>query len=146
MPSPMTCRGTPLRRSNNQHPGVPMSYGNELSSSDNNGTLSRQELSSSLQEISRELEGLRSEIEKVGTVAQQIDAIAKQTNLLALNATIEAARAGEAGKGFAVVAGEVKNLSGQTAAATAEISSVLQSLTKRTQHLGQLVEKAISSV
>jgi len=36
-------------------------------------------------------------------------------------------------------------LSGQTAA-TAEISSVLQSLTKRTQHLGQLVEKAISSV
>ena len=70
----------------------------------------------------------------------------KQTNLLALNATIEAARAGEAGKGFAVVAGEVKNLSGQTAAATAEISSVLQSLTKRTQHLGQLVEKAISSV
>ena len=96
-----------------------MSYGNELSSSDNNGTLSRQELSSSLQEISRELEGLRSEIEKVGTVAQQIDAIAKQTNLLALNATIEAARAGEAGKGFAVVAGEVKNLSGQTAAATA---------------------------
>jgi methyl-accepting chemotaxis protein len=123
-----------------------MSYGNEFSSSDNNGTLSRQELSSSLQEISRELEGLRSEIEKVGTVAQQIDAIAKQTNLLALNATIEAARAGEAGKGFAVVAGEVKNLSGQTAAATAEISSVLQSLTKRTQHLGQLVEKAISSV
>jgi methyl-accepting chemotaxis protein len=146
MPSPMTCRGTPPWRSNNQHPGVPMSYGNELSSSDNNGTLSRQELSSSLQEISRELEGLRSEIEKVGTVAQQIDAIAKQTNLLALNATIEAARAGEAGKGFAVVAGEVKNLSGQTAAATAEISSVLQSLTKRTQHLGQLVEKAIGSV
>ena len=54
-----------------------MAYGNELSSSDNNGTLSRQELSSSLQEISRELEGLRSEIEKVGTVAQQIDAIAQ---------------------------------------------------------------------
>jgi methyl-accepting chemotaxis protein len=75
-------------------------------------------------------------------VAQQIDAIAKQTNLLALNATIEAARAGEAGKGFAVVAGEVKNLSGQTAAATAEISSVLQSLTKRTQHLTNLVDKA----
>jgi methyl-accepting chemotaxis protein len=123
-----------------------MSNGNYNLSPEGTGALSRNELSASLQEISRELEGLRSEIEKVGTVAQQIDAIAKQTNLLALNATIEAARAGEAGKGFAVVAGEVKNLSGQTAAATAEISSVLQSLTKRTQHLGQLVEKAIGSV
>ena len=84
--------------------------------------------------------------QEIGAVVKTITSIAEQTNLLALNATIEAARAGEAGKGFAVVAGEVKNLSGQTAAATAEISSVLQSLTKRTQHLGQLVEKAISSV
>src|SRR4051794_1121682 len=113
----MVSRVVSPRRPETQPPGVnSMSYGNELSASDNAGTLSRQELSASLQEISRELEGLRSEIEKVGTVAQQIDAIAKQTNLLALNATIEAARAGEAGKGFAVVAGEVKNLSGQTAA------------------------------
>ena len=74
-----------------------------------------------LREIMTQLAGLGEEISKVGTVAQQIDAIAKQTNLLALNATIEVARAGEAGKGFAVVAGEVKNLSGQTAAATAEM-------------------------
>lgn len=81
---------------------------------------------------------------RIGEVVRLISAIAGQTNLLALNATIEAARAGEAGKGFAVVAGEVKNLSGQTAAATAEISAVLQSLTKRTQHLGQLVERAIT--
>ncbi len=106
----------------------------------------RNDLAASLQEIARELAGLRAEIEKVGTVAQQIDAIAKQTNLLALNATIEAARAGDAGRGFAVVAGEVKNLSGQTGAATGEISNVLQSLTKRTQHLGNLVERVIASV
>ena len=105
---------------------------------------SRSDLSAALTQIRQELDGLRTEIEKVGTVAQQIDAIAKQTNLLALNATIEAARAGEAGRGFAVVAGEVKNLSGQTAAATGEISGVLQSLTKRTQHLNQLVERALA--
>lgn len=60
--------------------------------------------------------------ERIGEVVRLIGDIAGQTNLLALNATIEAARAGEAGKGFAVVASEVKNLAGQTAKATEEIS------------------------
>nr|WP_279639179.1 HAMP domain-containing methyl-accepting chemotaxis protein [Sphingomicrobium sediminis] len=55
----------------------------------------------------------------VGNMVGMIDDVAKKTGLLALNATIEAARAGEAGRGFAVVAGEVKDLSEQTAKATA---------------------------
>lgn len=65
---------------------------------------------------------LRACADQIGSIVSVIDTIAGQTNLLALNATIESARAGEAGRGFAVVAQEVKQLAGQTAKATADIS------------------------
>lgn len=59
----------------------------------------------------------------MSSIVEMIQGIASQINMLALNATIESARAGEAGKGFAVVANEVKNLAGQAASATKNISS-----------------------
>jgi methyl-accepting chemotaxis protein len=65
---------------------------------------------------------------EINSVVELVQSIAAQTNLLALNATIEAARAGEAGKGFAVVAGEVKELAGQTAKATGDISSRVEAI------------------
>jgi len=65
---------------------------------------------------------------EIGQVIKVITSIAQQTNLLALNATIEAARAGEAGKGFAVVASEVKELARETARATEDISSKIESI------------------
>ncbi len=74
------------------------------------------------------MQGLTEATSRIGDVVRLISDIAGQTNLLALNATIEAARAGEAGKGFAVVAGEVKVLAAQTAKATAEIGSQIETM------------------
>jgi methyl-accepting chemotaxis protein len=70
--------------------------------------------------------------EQIGEIVRTIQAIAEQTNLLALNATIEAARAGEAGKGFAVVASEVKDLAQETATATTNISTLVETIQSET--------------
>lgn len=71
---------------------------------------------------------------EISKVTEAITEISEQTNLLALNATIEAARAGEAGKGFAVVANEIKELAKQTADATLDIRSKIESIQNSTNH------------
>lgn len=79
--------------------------------------------------------------EDISTVTETITSISAQTNLLALNATIEAARAGVAGKGFAVVANEIKTLAEQTASATGEIKTKVNSIQNATVQAIQDIEK-----
>ncbi len=77
---------------------------------------------------SEKVDALGKAAAEISKVTQAITEISDQTNLLALNATIEAARAGDAGKGFAVVANEIKELAKQTAAATGEIRTSIESI------------------
>jgi methyl-accepting chemotaxis protein len=83
---------------------------------------------SDVEATSKDVESVAQTAARINDVVKLIGEIASQTNLLALNATIEAARAGEAGKGFAVVASEVKNLAGQAAKATEEITAQIAAL------------------
>lgn len=83
-------------------------------------------------ESSEKIATLGTAADEIGKVISLIQDIADQTNLLALNATIEAARAGDAGRGFSVVAAEVKELAKQTALATHDIRTKIQTIQSST--------------
>lgn len=86
------------------------------------------------QSASQRVDELGSAAAQISKVTEAITEISAQTNLLALNATIEAARAGEAGKGFAVVANEIKDLAKQTAEATLDIRSKIETIQDSTNN------------
>jgi len=83
--------------------------------------------------VTGQIQSLGQAAQEIGKVIETINEISAQTNLLALNATIEAARAGAAGKGFAVVANEIKTLAQQTANATEDIRTRIESVQSSTR-------------
>jgi methyl-accepting chemotaxis protein len=96
--------------------------------------------------IREKVGALSSCTDEISRVVQLIQDIAEQTNMLALNATIEAARAGEAGKGFSVVAGEVKNLAGQTATATTDITQQVDVIQGSVREVAQAIHDLVETV
>ena len=64
-------------------------------------------------------------------VRDRISKIARTIRLISLNARVEAARAGEAGRAFGVIADEVKGLSEQTQAASADMGAAIEAILHR---------------
>ena len=125
----------------------------EAASAGNEATKLGNEASSKMnlvQEISqqalKEMTNLNEKMKEIIKVINLITDIANQTNLLALNAAIEAARAGEHGRGFAVVAGEVKNLAGESKAATRNIEDAIASITVSSERTAGAMKKAYDEI
>ncbi|MBV1887276.1 MAG: globin-coupled sensor protein [Parvibaculaceae bacterium] len=107
---------------------------------------STQEAVSLAAAASDSIQRLNASTEIISGFSKTITDIAGQTNLLALNATIEAARAGDAGKGFAVVASEVKALAQQTARATDEIVSTLDTIKSEVTATSTSIDNVTSTI
>ncbi|GHV51388.1 hypothetical protein FACS1894216_05350 [Synergistales bacterium] len=83
---------------------------------------------------------------EINSFVETIAGISAQTNLLALNAAIEAARAGDQGRGFAVVAEEVKELAGDSNAATEEIARLIKDIQEEITKAASAMEESGSEV
>ena len=130
-------------RQNAQQTGSTAQEGREIVSETVSGF---ETVNKTVDKAAEQIEQLNRRSEEIGNVIQVIDDIADQTNLLALNANIEAARAGDAGRGFAVVADEVRKLAERTVSATAEISSMIESIQNEikgaVQSMGEIQEQS----
>lgn len=91
--------------------------------------------------IANNILALAEKTRSVGKIIGVVTDIAEQTNILAINAGIEASRNQVAGSGFTAVAREIKDLAGQSRAATAEVRQILGEVQQSTSSAVMLMEE-----
>jgi len=104
------------------------------------------DLSQAIQETSASHARLYESSREISKIVTYIKGISNQINLLSLNASIEAARAGAAGRGFSVVAQEVKKLSDETSAATADIARVVETIYQNMDVTNDSIQRMLSEI
>lgn len=105
-----------------------------------------QTIRETISETEKRMKRLGDRSQEISGIVSLINTISERTHILALNASMHAASAGEAGKGFAVVADEVQRLAENAREATAEISSMVNSIRVETSDTVSIMNKLITDV
>ncbi|HHW01565.1 MAG TPA: hypothetical protein GXX35_01890 [Thermoanaerobacterales bacterium] len=77
-------------------------------------------------------------IKKTDQIIKLINDITARINILGVNASIESARAGEYGRGFSVVAQEIGKLTSSSKDATANITSIIETMKKHIENISEI--------
>jgi PAS domain S-box-containing protein len=103
-------------------------------------------ISSAVERTSEKMKLLARRSSEISDIMRLINDVASQTNLLSLNAAIEAAHAGEAGAGFSVVADEIRKLAERSAAATRDVSKLIQAIQHETEQALKAMDEGLKEV
>lgn len=104
------------------------------------------EMRSQVLEIANRMNALAERTQQIGSITYTVKDLADQSDVLALNAAIEAVRAGEHGRTFTLVAREIRNLAGESIAATERVKKILDDVALSIEQAVEITEAGVSNM